>query len=141
MAAAVLGCGEPPVDPVRVIVEGRSVLARYDADVADEPAERAAGLRALPPLSAGRALLLAWPRALSGIGVSTAGLDQSIDVLFLDEDRSIRTIREQLPPDDPSVVASDGPTQFVLELPPGDVEVFEITLQSDVHFRLRESPR
>lgn len=105
----------------------------FKVDVADTPAERERGLSNTPPQP---------PRALLFIfdyderwGIWMKDMQYPIDVLWIDADNTVvHMVPDMHPRSFPRVYRSDTPARYVLELPAGTIEAYNLALGNQVVF-------
>jgi uncharacterized protein len=106
------------------------------ATVADSPEEREKGLSGTKTLRPTAGKLFVFPD--SGFwGIWMKDMSFSIDILWLNEDKSVVFIKEQASPDSyPQVFTSRVPARYVLEVPSGSVSKHSIKLGDKAEFKV-----
>jgi uncharacterized membrane protein (UPF0127 family) len=109
------------------------------ATVADSEEERQKGLSGTKSLRQGNGKLFVFPN--SGYwGIWMKDMKYSLDIIWLNEDKSVVFIKEQASPDSyPQVFTSRVPSRYVLEVNSGTVSEHSIKLGDKAEFNTAES--
>lgn len=110
-------CTSPPRQTVSVTLRN----SRFSAELATTEAAREHGLMARRRLSEGHAMLFAFPdSAPRGFWMKNTLI--ALDILYFDQDHQLVSTQHDVPPctaDPCPIYPSEGPAQYVLELPAG----------------------
>jgi uncharacterized membrane protein (UPF0127 family) len=112
--------GEPmilPVDPVPLVAVTGSGERTFKVEIADKPAERAAGLMFREHMAADHGMLFVF-EATQPVGFWMKNTILPLDLIFISQDGRIRAIRRGEPFSE-ATISPDEPVRFVLELNAG----------------------
>ncbi len=109
-----------PVDPVPLMAITAAGDRPFEIEIADDDAEREAGLMFRQSMPADRGMLFVFPQT-EGVGFWMKNTPMPLDLLFIGQDGRIKAIRRGQPQSE-AVIAPIEPVRFVLELRAGTAE-------------------
>jgi len=120
LLAACGGSGGGDDATVRVLATDGAERFAVDVEIADDEAERLAGLRGRDGLDAGEGLLIVLP-AQGEVCITNRGVAFAIDAVFASEDGTVTALAAGIAADDDSLHCADG-VRYVLEVAAGVAE-------------------
>lgn len=112
--------GQPmvlPVDPAPLVAVTKGGERSFTVEIADEPAERQAGLMFRKDMADDHGMLFVF-EATQPLGFWMKNTIMPLDLIFISQDGRIRAIRKGEPFSE-AVISPDEPARFVLELKAG----------------------
>ncbi|WP_244483504.1 DUF192 domain-containing protein [Mesorhizobium sp. 1M-11] len=109
-----------PVDPVPLVAVTAKGDRPFQIEIADDDAEREAGLMFRQTMPNDRGMLFVFPQT-EGVGFWMKNTPMQLDLLFIGQDGRIKAIRQGEPQSE-AVIAPNEPVRFVLELKAGTAE-------------------
>lgn len=109
-----------PVDPAPLIAETDEGERRFSVEIADEPAERSAGLMFRTDLPDDRGMLFVLD-GIGDVGFWMKNTPLPLDLLFIGADGRVKAILQGEPMSE-AIISPDQPVRFVLELKAGTAE-------------------
>ena len=109
-----------PVDPTPLVAQTDAGARKFSIEIADEPAERAAGLMFRTALPDDRGMLF----VLDGVGQAGFWMKDTplpLDLLFIGQDGRVKAIMHGEPLSE-AVISPGQPVRFVLEFKAGTAE-------------------
>lgn len=106
-----------PVDPAPLVAVTTKGGRPFQIEIADDDAEREAGLMFRQTMPDDRGMLFVFPET-EGVGFWMKNTPMPLDLLFIGQDGRIKAIREGEPQSE-AVIAPNEPVRFVLELKAG----------------------
>ena len=105
-----------PVDETPLTIErDGEIIAAFDIEVADDPSERSRGLMFRTEFPDDRAMLFVFEKSRP-VAFWMQNTPRPLDMLFIGEDGTIRTIGRNTKPLSRDIVSSKEPVRYVLEL-------------------------
>ena len=101
--------------PDRVELRGDFGQAQFRVEVADDPQERSLGLMHRESMPQGAGMLFVYP-VEEEVGFWMENTLIPLDMIFMDAAGTVVKVHENAVPLDRTVIRSDFPTQFVLEI-------------------------
>lgn len=127
-----IGIGLPGQRPSTVTINN----SRITVTIADSDAERAKGLSGSPQLKDGSGMLFIFDEP-GYPGIWMKDMKYPIDIIWLDENRTIVHIQEFATPDSyPRVFMPQVPAKYVLEVPVGTVKSYGMNNGKTMTFNL-----
>jgi len=125
----------PRKEPVVPVTINKNIIR---ATLADSPEERTQGLSGTDKLRDGSGMLFVWEE--SGYwAIWMKDMKYSIDIIWLNEEKSIVTIKEQADPKTyPKSFSPSVPAKYVLEVPSGTVSQHSIKLGDKAEFTIKQ---
>jgi uncharacterized membrane protein (UPF0127 family) len=112
------GSGSPDLLSVKVLAPDGNLRREFQAELADDPAERSQGLMYRQELGKDRAMLFIFPQDTSGPFWMKNTLIP-LDIIFIGFDKKIVSIVEMATPQTTTPRAPAGPYRYVLEVEGG----------------------
>lgn len=106
-----------PVDPAPLLAVTAKGDRSFQIEIADDDAEREAGLMFRQTMPNDRGMLFVFPQT-EGVGFWMKNTPMPLDLLFIGQDGRIKAIRQGEPQSE-AVIAPNEPVRFVLELKAG----------------------
>jgi hypothetical protein len=127
-------------DETRLVVQSESGDHAFTVEVVDTPETRAQGLMYRQELADDAGMLFDF-REERPVSFWMRNTFIPLDMLFIEADGTIRNIHANARPHDTTSIPSDGPVQFVLEIPGGRSEELGIAAGDMVeHPRITAEP-
>lgn len=105
-------------NPAEVELRGDFGTARFNVEVADDPQERATGLMHRESMAQSAGMLFVYDIE-EEVGFWMENTLIPLDMIFMDAEGTVVKVHENAIPLDRTVIRSDFPTQFVLEINAG----------------------
>lgn len=104
-------CGEKTVE----LKNAAGTISRFSVEIADSSAEQAQGLMARTSLASSKGMLFVYPDERE-VAFWMSNTLIPLDMLFIDDTGRVAKIKENAEPGNLTLIPSDEPVQFVLEI-------------------------